>query len=320
MKEKILTIGGGSGSTGVLQGLKKYDVDITAVVGVFDDGGSTGRLRRDYGVVAMGDLRQALAGLTVDDDIINLLQYRFSDGALKGHTIGNILLTSLFLLQREGGNIDINKVFKIKGRVLPISTMAPDLYALFNDGMVTHGQAAMTNYSLEPGVNVEKIYFKKPPLLNDDVKEAFLDADKIILCPGDLYGSLTPHFLVDGFVDVLQESKAQKIVVSNPVNKLDATQQYAVADFIDYFEMYLGKNIFDTVIYNTQFLDNEIFFKGVLLNDLLVQPGDIQRFININFIGEDLLGEIYEQKAGDVITRSPVRYDSTKLAQIIIGL
>lgn len=323
-KEKIVTIGGGCGSACVLNGLRELGFYPTAVTGIFDDGGSTGRLRRDYGVVGVGDIRQCLSALSIDKSTRDFLNYRFIDGELTGHSVGNIILSALELNSKdilEWSN-SFKTLFKIQGIVLPVTLNAPRLCAVFEDNHIVYGQSEMTNYQKQSCKKVTKLFFEQQPQINPQVINAILNANKIIICPGDLYASLTPHFLIDEFIDAFVKSTAQKILVCNPVNKVDATQNYTVADFIKHFDLlmmnYFSSGQISKVIYNTQKFDlqNQIKFGEIPLCDLAVQKGDLSNYKNIQIIGVDLIGEFYEQQKNDTIIRSPVRFDCIKLAKL----
>lgn len=319
-KQKIVAVGGGSGSAGILSGLQNHECEIFSVVGVFDDGGSTGRLRKEYNTIAFGDMRQCFASLSSNKNISEMLQFRFTEGELAGHTLGNILLTS-FSLQFENMAqvLDVaHSAFDVQHMVIPVSSNSPALCARTQNGEIIVGQTNVTQQSFN--INLETLYLQDIAQINPQAEKALLEADKIIICPGDLFASITPHYLVEGFVDALSKSSAQKIYVCNPINKLDQTKNFTVQDFISYTENYIGENLISTVIYNTECIAKDLEFSGQPIKNLLVKPGDLSGFKNINFVGEELLGEIYQQKEGDVIQRSPIRFDSMKLAQLIMDL
>lgn len=319
-KQKIVTVGGGSGSAGILSGLQNHDCEIFSIVGVFDDGGSTGRLRKEYNTIAFGDMRQCFASLSSNKNISEMLQFRFAEGELAGHTLGNILLTS-FSLQFENmvQVLDIShNAFDVQHTVIPVSYDSPALCTRTEDGETIVGQTNVTQQSFN--THLESLFLEYVAQLNPRAKKALLEADKIIICPGDLFASITPHYLVEGFVEALSESSAQKIYICNPINKLDQTKNFTVQNFVSYTENYIGDNTIDTVIYNTECIIKDFEFSGKSVKDLLVKTGDLSCFGNINFVGEELLGEIYQQKEGDVIQRSPIRFDSKKLAQLIMDL
>lgn len=320
-RKKIVTIGGGSGSASVLSGFRDRDVDINALVGVFDSGGSSGRLRDAYGIPALGDARQCVHALSLCTGAMReTLSYRFSEGELNGHTCGNIILTAYMLLCRDAQKAldHVGKLYDIAGRVVPVTKNIAQLHARFSDGYQAISQSAMTLYSMREDVRVESFWLEPIPPLNPIVIPIMEEADLIVVSPGDLFGSIIPIFLMPEFVKLFQASSAKKIMVCNPINKLDQTRNFKVMDFVRYLEEFVGVDQFSTVIYNTSPLPNDRFFETIPLNELAVSFGG--EMDGRNFIGRELIGYFYEQKKGDTITRSPVRYDGNLLADLILSL
>jgi len=314
-QQKIIAVGGGSGTSSLLAAMKEYDTKLVGAVTLYDDGGSTGRLRREYSIPAVGDLRQILRSLLHQDELLKeLLPIRFSDGSLGGHNLGNIILNGLI---QEKGSLEsvlkmVNKSLIIPHRILPTSYQQAELGAIIS-GREYIGQTAVTQVSLKDH-NVEKLFLTESVCINPVLQSAITEADKVVICPGDLLASVSPHFLIDGFVAALNKTSAQKILVINATNKADVTEKFTVSDYVKYFTNLIGEQLFDTIIFNTQIPNG----------DYPMVQGDINEleatYPKIQFIADDLVGYIYKPKAGDVIQRAPVRYDMKKLAQLILYL
>jgi uncharacterized cofD-like protein len=197
MNKKVVVLGGGTGLSVLLSGLKELPLDITAVVAVSDDDSSTGRLRREFNIPALGDLRNVMISLSDAAPILKeLLQYRFSTTSdLNGHPIGNLLLTAL--LDINGNLVDaissLSKVLNIKGKVLPLTEDYVTLIAETEDGEIIEGESRIT----KAGKKIKKIYYKEQPKIVPEVIEAINEADLVILGIGSLYTSVIPNILCD---------------------------------------------------------------------------------------------------------------------------
>ncbi len=195
-KTKVVVIGGGTGSFTVLSGLKKYpELDLTAVVSMADDGGSTGKLRDEYGVLPPGDVRQCLVALSEADLLMReLFNFRFSGGSLTGHNLGNIFISAI---EKMTGNFNdalkvISQILNVKGLVLPVTLDKVHLVAELNNGKIISGQNEIANNHLVSRFGVKKIYFDKKAKVNPEALRAISKADIIIVGPGSFYSSLVP--------------------------------------------------------------------------------------------------------------------------------
>lgn len=255
---KIVAIGGGTGLSMLLRGIKKYTNNITAVVTVGDDGGSSGRLREDMGILPPGDIRNCIAALADDDNLITeLFQYRFKKGeGLEGHSFGNLFLTALCAIT---GNMvkavkESSKVLNIRGVVLPATLDDMKLAAEFEDGSTIKGESNIP----EEHKHIKKL-FTEPAHCKalPEVLEAIANADLIILGPGSLYTSVIPNLLVDGIVDAIMESTAKKIYVCNIMTQPGETDNYSVASHINALITHAkGRKIIDAVLVNNSLPDN----------------------------------------------------------------
>ena len=248
---RVVVIGGGTGCPAILRGLKGHPVDLTAIVTTMDSGGSSGRLRQEFNIPALGDIRRALAALAGDDALGSLYEYRFKgESHLHGHTLGNLTLLALLL---EHGDLEeaidcLGKMMDIHGTVLPVTSDCVNLCALLKDGQTLIGEASIDLRGHNP-IGVERVYLSDPAKATDKAVSALLEADAIVFGPGDLYTSVIPNFLVDGMTGAIQSSGAKRIFVGNLVTKPGETEGYKLSDFLKVVLQYTGlTDWLDTVI------------------------------------------------------------------------
>ncbi len=246
---KIVVIGGGTGLSTLLRGLKTYSANITAIVTVADDGGSSGRLREEFGVLPPGDIRNCLAALADEEKLLTeLFQYRFSAGdGLSGHSFGNLFLTAMSEItgDLERGVAASSKVLAIRGQVLPATLSDVRLWAELADGRRIEGESKIT----KAGGKVVKLGCTpaNPPALPAAIK-AIKDADYIIMGPGSLYTSVIPNLLVPEIASAIAAKKVPKIYVCNIMTQPGETQGYTVANHIDSIDKACGQKLFDAVL------------------------------------------------------------------------
>lgn len=321
-QQKIVTIGGGAGSSMVLTGLKKYPSDLSAVVSMADDGGSSGVLRHELGVLPPGDARQCLVALAGADRVLReLFAYRYGNGGLKGNVFGNLFLSTM---EKISGGFDLavkraGNILKIKGRVLPVTLGNARLIAELKNGRKIIGESKIYGGGFKPA-DLKKLYLKPAAALNPAVKNIIKRADKIIICPGDLYSSLIPNFLVKGLSEAITEAKAKVIYVSNLITKPGQTDGLSSIDYVEILEKYLGRGAIDYVIYNKERPARKILKKYLRPGENLVAVGALSRLPKVKFLGYNLLShKIYKPKTSDVLghLRSLIRHDPYKLAKII---
>ncbi len=255
---KIVAIGGGTGLSMLLKGIKKYTNNITAVVTVGDDGGSSGRLREEMGVLPPGDIRNCIAALADDEDLITkLFQYRFKTGeGLEGHSFGNLFLTALCAIT---GNMvravkESSNVLNIRGVVLPATLDDMKLAAEFEDGRIVQGESNIP----EAHGKIKRL-FTEPAVCRalPEVIAAIHDADLIILGPGSLYTSVIPNLLVAGIAEAINESHARKIYVCNIMTQPGETDNYSVASHVNALISHAGgRKIINAVLVNNSLPDN----------------------------------------------------------------
>ena len=228
----IVVIGGGTGSFTLLQGLKRYTHNITALVNMADDGGSTGQLRDELGVLPPGDVRQCLVALSDTPKVRDLFNYRFDEGSFKGHAFGNLFLTAL---EKMTGSFAeavemASDVLKITGRVEPITLSNVQLCAEGADGKPITGEYKIAHAEIALRPNV---WLEPEADANPEATKAILEADMVIIAPGNLYGSLAPARVISGIQEALKTTKAKCVYVANLVTKPGPTDGFSVKDFAD---------------------------------------------------------------------------------------
>lgn len=306
----IVAIGGGTGLSMLLKGIKRFTNNITAVVTVGDDGGSSGRLREELGILPPGDIRNCLAALADDEDLVTqLFQYRFQNGeGLEGHSFGNLFLTALcsitgdmFTAIKESAN-----VLSIRGVVLPATLDDMKLVAKFEDGRVIHGESNIP----EAGGVIKQLYTEPQhcsPL--PDVITAINSADLIILGPGSLYTSVIPNLLIDEIAEAIGNSKAKRIYVCNIMTQPGETDNFNVSDHVKALIKHAGgKKIIDAVLVNNVLPD--VISEGYAKAGSFPVDIDTEKLagLNIELVTSKL---IQENKSG------LVRHSSNRVARAI---
>ena len=320
----IVTIGGGTGSYTALYGLKKYPLKLTAIVNMVDDGGSSGRLRDELGVLPPGDVRQCLVALAESSKLLrDMFNYRFEDGGLKGHSFGNIFLSTL---EKQTGSMkkaiaEVGKILNIKGHVVPITfTKKTNLCVDLEDGKTIVGETHIDEVEAkEHRAPIKKVYLKPKAELNADAKIALEKADFILIGPGDLFTSVLPNILVTGVTEIIKHSKAKKIFVVNIMTKYGHTTGYGAKKHVEEIEKYLGKNVIDFVLLNSRKPKKithswyEEFEEHPVEDDL-----EDNRY---KVIRKDLLKDfIIVQNPVDARRRSIIRHHPKKLAKEIVNI
>ena len=250
MNKKVVILGGGTGTSTLVRGLKQFPLDISVVVSVCDDGRSTGKLRKEFDIPAVGDLRKVLASLSETEPLFEkLLEYRFDTTSdLNGHPVGNLLLTALCNItgNMSDGIESLSKVLNIKGKVLPLTEDNVILMGNMSDGSIVEGEHNIT----ESNKIVKDIFYKKDPVVTQKVIDSILDADLIILSMGSLYTSIACNLICKDVIDAIDNSKAKVLYVCNMFTQPGETDDYNVSNHIDVLNRYLGKKKISTVIAN----------------------------------------------------------------------
>jgi uncharacterized cofD-like protein len=324
-KPKFVVIGGGTGSFALLTGLKRYAEDITALVSMVDDGGSTGQLRDEYGVLPPGDARQCLVALSESSlEMRDLFNYRFPDGSFEGHSFGNIFLTAVENMTGDFGQAVrlAGDVLNVRGRVLPITLT--DVKLVVQDGKNRVVGEHLIDKLVLSSKKRPQISVTPAASINPEARQAILDADVVILAPGSLYESLIANFVVDGTVEALQQTKAKVVQVINLVTKLGQTDNWSVADYVHEVERFLGKDTVDYVLYNDRKPTKDQLTKYAKAGEFPVRVSPaILRKVQAKAVGKPLLGVHTEAPAkGDKLApeRSLMRHDPDALARALMRI
>ncbi|MDO4813726.1 MAG: YvcK family protein [Gemella sp.] len=249
-KIKVVCIGGGTGLSVLLRGLKNYPIDITALVTVADDGGSSGKIRNDMNIPSPGDIRNVIAALSdVEPELEKMFQYRFDTGQVSGHPVGNLMIAAMADIHGDFSTAVkyMSKILNVRGTVLPTTNDIATLNAVMKDGTVVTGESTITKY----GGQIDRVYITPENVKSTNyVFEAIEEADYIIMGPGSLYTSIIPNLVIDGIGGRIVESAAKKIYVANVMTQPGETDEYSVSDHIKAINKHLNSNIFDMVITN----------------------------------------------------------------------
>lgn len=247
-RKKIVVIGGGTGSYQVLSGLKKYPLDISAVISMADSGGSTGRLRKELGILPPGDVRRAILALSdlpfAHQALEKVFNFRFEgkDGSLAGHSLGNILLAALVQIT---GSMDkaideAARILNASGKIYPATLGKTNLVAILPDGKRIFGETKVDARTYKLDLPIEKVYLSPRAKIFKDASAAIKKADLIVLGPGDLYTSIIPTLLIEGMNEAILKSKGKLVYIVNLMTKREETSGYKAYDFVSKIHEYLG--------------------------------------------------------------------------------
>ncbi len=315
---KIVVIGGGTGVFTLLSGLKNHFNHLTAIVTMSDDGGSTGILREDFGILPPGDVRRALMALSHTDNktLSTLWSYRFAEGSgLAGHSIGNLMITAL---ERLTGNFEYaiaeaSKMLAVKGDVIPVTLTPTRLFAKLEDGTVVKGETNIDIPHHNGRLKIESVWLEPAVAINPAAKEAVMKADLVIIGPGDLYTSLLPNILAHGMPEALSKTKAKIIYMTNLMTKFGETDGFQASDFFRTMESYVGANVIDYVAVNTKKPSAERL-KPYILEKAVWVEHDAENFKRAKS-GKPIILETDLARP-----RGFVRHDSEKTAQLMRSL
>ena len=308
--KKVVVLGGGTGLSVLLRGLKLFPIDITAVVTVADDGSSSGILSREFNMPAVGDLRNVLVSLSYVEPLVEqLLQYRFNTSSdLNNHPMGNLMLAALYNI--TGDLTDsleaFSKILNIKGKVLPFTEDKAVLVAHTKDKKKIVGESNIT----KAGKQIDYIEYKNDVHVTKEVINALEEADLIILGIGSLYTSIIPNLLSKDVRKVLLKSNAKKMYVCNIMTEHGETDNYSVSDCIKALNKYVGKNFIDVVVANTKEISKDIQDLYLVENStpILIDKDKLDK-MGVAVIGEDLA----------VIKNNQVRHEHVKTALSIFN-
>jgi uncharacterized cofD-like protein len=307
---KVAAIGGGTGLSTLLRGLKRHDLALTAVVTVADDGGSTGKIRNSYDIPAPGDIRNCLVALADDESLVSrLFQYRFDQAGseLDGHSFGNIFITALTKVTGsfEQAVIESANVLNIRGRVLPSTVANVRLDAELMDGTILHGESNIPNRQSP----IRDVYLSPPnPEGYRQAVLSILNADLIVLGPGSLYTSILPNLLVPDIVRAIRASSASKVYVINVATQTGETDHFSALDHAEVIDRHLGPGVLDAVLVNTNRASAKAIGRDVPIEPVF--PDSLDHLDpRIKVVARDVVND-----------QNPLRHDPDKLAVVLLEL
>lgn len=306
---KVVAIGGGTGLSVLLRGLKKYPLDITAVVTVADDGGSSGKIRSDMNIPSPGDVRNVIAALSdVEPYLEKMFQYRFDSGEVKGHPVGNLMLAAMTDIH---GNFStavqiMSKILNVSGTVLPTTNEMATLNAVLKTGEIIRGESSIT----KAGGEIDNVYITPSKVkANVDVIKAIENCDYIVMGPGSLYTSIIPNLMISGVSEAIVNSSAKKMYVCNVMTQHGETDNYTVSDHIKAINKHIGKNMFDIVIANSNVFSKEILER---------YKEEQQTAVKIDKEEIATLGvELIENKNVGIVENNVIRHNADKVSELI---
>jgi uncharacterized cofD-like protein len=316
-RPKIVCLGGGTGTYQVLLGLKKYPVDLTAVVCMSDSGGSSGKLREEMGILPPGDIRRALLALSdvhiKKNTLTKLFDFRFHNGQLAGHSLGNLLLAALVEItgRQDLAIAEASEILEVSGTVLPVTMDKTDLMARLKDGTVIRGETNIDIREIKPNIAIDEVYLSPKAKIVPKAKKAILEADLIVLGPGDLYTSIIPNLLVNGTSEAIVKSKGKLVYICNLMTKHGETDNYKASHFANEICRYLGKSA-DKL-------------KVIIVNDKINLPLSVAKWYK-KYHSEPVVLDKDNLKGWEVISQNLaqkgklIRHDSDKLAKILLKL
>lgn len=263
MEKKIVVLGGGTGISTILHGLKYYSKNISAVVSMSDDGGGSGILREELNILPPGDVRRCLIALSnADETLKELLSYRFNSGTLKNQNVGNILIAALTDIfgSFDKALIEMSSVFNVTGKIIPVTLDETHLVAEFASKDKVVGESYIPKMCYRLNTRIEKMsMIPHYPRANEDAIKAILDADIVIIGPGSLYTSIIPNFLVAGINETLRETKARVIYIANAMTQRGETKNYSLRDHFDAILKHSEYEFIDEVIANSLRASNDVY-------------------------------------------------------------
>ncbi|WP_035292323.1 gluconeogenesis factor YvcK family protein [Clostridium sp. KNHs214] len=310
---KIVVIGGGTGLSTMLRGLKYYTSNITAIVTVGDDGGGSGALREDLGILPPGDIRNCILSLADTEPLMEeLLQYRFAEGRLKDQSFGNLFLAAMNGISDnfEDAVQKMSSVLAVTGKVLPVTLDDMILKARLENGAIVEGESNIPKEALRCNSKIDRIFIEpeNARALRESV-QSIKEADAIILGPGSLYTSIMPNLLVKDISNAIKRTKALKIYVCNIMTQPGETDDFTVADHIKAVHKHVGEGMINYAVVNDGEITNELIDKYKLKTSHIVKCDDGElNAMNINTVK----GNFIKVKKG------LIRHDAEKLSSILI--
>ena len=326
--KKVVVIGGGTGTFTVLSGLRDYPFELSAIVSTADDGGSTGMLRDELGVLPPGDIRQALVALSEDSTMLrDLFSYRFSEGSLRGHSFGNLFLSALEKLTGsfDRAVLEAGHILAIHGHVIPVTTDSVRLQAETTRGKQVHGEHNIEEYIWSERAHIKRLWLEPDCTIHPLATLAITQADLIVIAPGSIFTSLIPNLLVSGMQEALLRTKAPLVFIANLMTEKGQTGNFFVQDYVELIQGYIGTRQIDYVLYNTKLPSDELLLRYKKeMERIPVRPDPARRKgLPYKLIGANLLSKkaIAVSKHDTLASsRTLIRHDPDKLADVIHAL
>lgn len=326
-KPKIVAIGGGTGLPVVLNALKDFTPNLTAIVTVTDSGRSSGSLRKDLAILPPGDIRNCLIALSDSEELMKkLFMYRFKKGKLADQSFGNLFIAAL---AKTTGSFEkalkqVSQILRIRGRVLPSTLEDTHLYTELEDGTFFESEDELIQRHVSPKeiskrAPIKQVYLKpKSAKIIPEAKKAIAEADMIVLGPGSLYTSVITNLLVKGMCTAIKKSRAKKVFIVNVMTQVNQTHNYSLSMQVKAIEKYLGKNILDFVVYNTK-KPNKTLLKRYEKEQSFPIKNDLQNLkgIKARLLGTDLI-EMPKLKTQKITKQQLLRHDSKKIGKILV--
>ncbi len=311
MGKNVVVIGGGTGVFTALTGLRDYPYNLSAIVNMADDGGSTGVLREEFGTLPAGDIRRALIALSDSNKKVlsELFNYRFEENSsLHGHSMGNLLLTALEKITGDFGSAvdEAVEILNVKGQVIPVTLTPTKLCANLTNGEVVEGETNIDIPKHDGTIKIKDVFLQPKVTANPKAIDAIINADVIVLGPGDVFTSILPNLMVEGIVDTIKNSKARLIYNVNIMTKFGETNGFKASDFVTKMEDYLGGDRINFVTVNIERPEGEI----------------VERYKEekVEFVENDMDGDP-RVVTGDFLRDGMfLRHDSGKLASALAGI
>lgn len=304
MNNKVVVLGGGTGLSVLLSGLKKFPLDITAIVSVSDNGSSTGKLREEFNTPAVGDIRRVLISLSETEPLVEkLFNYRFhTTSDLNGHTVGNLILTAT---KEITGNLSdgietLSKVFNLKGKVVPLTEDNVTLMAKMTDGSIVKGETEITASDKK----IKKVFYEETPIITPLAIKEIREANIIVLSMGSIYTSIIPNLINKEIIEAIDNSKAKVMYVCNMMTQPGETDGFSVSDHVKLLNSYLGNKKIDKVLVNNKLIDKMILDKYQNEEQKDLVKIDYDNLKDVTLIEDDYF----------IVEDSRIRHDALKLA------
>jgi uncharacterized cofD-like protein len=319
MQKHIVLIGGGVGSSTFTKALKDFPIQLSTIVSTFDDGGSTGAIRRDYRGIALGDFRQCLfASTDIEESIKKIIDYRFGRGCFFGINVGNLLIKACLQCAKtqRHGVLQLHKILGIKNSIIPVSYHYAQLCAHLTNKTILTSQDQIQSYYSFSKAAIKSLHLSKNAPLSPEARTAMRTADYLAFAPGNFFSSILPHIYVKGFSKEWKGSRAQKVLFFNLLAHRGQDSFYTLKDYLSWFQQKLGERPFDMIIANKKIpnstlkrLHDRFELTKITDNDLCALKEK-----NISLCYADLVSPaIHGQNEHDTVQRAPLRHDSKKI-------